>query len=155
LVAPFENQWADLVVERFRPRMHLVVDPEIRGGYPVVGGTRVDFNLVASLMRDGIDPTDVQDFLSLGLAPGCRRRGRFRRRSRSVPLWWARSCVKILLDENVPIQTLDRLSRMLRGSFASTPSGRFEASGRGATLRTVLCWGRSQLRPSRHAKVRL
>jgi hypothetical protein len=32
-----------------------------------------------------------------------------------VPLRRARGCVKILLDENVPIQTLDLLDRVLRG----------------------------------------
>lgn len=60
--SPFENQRGDKVVDFFHPRKHVVVDPGIRGGYPVVDGTRVEFDLVASLVRDGVDPRDVRDF---------------------------------------------------------------------------------------------
>lgn len=60
--APFENQRGDQVVDLIHPRKHVTVDPEIRGGYPVVEGTRVDYDLVASLVRDGVDPSAVSDF---------------------------------------------------------------------------------------------
>jgi uncharacterized protein (DUF433 family)/DNA-binding transcriptional MerR regulator len=59
--APFENQRGDLVVDLFHPREHVVVDPEILGGYPVVEGTRVEFDLVASLVRDGVDPSEISE----------------------------------------------------------------------------------------------
>ncbi|WP_432886807.1 DUF433 domain-containing protein [Kribbella sp. CA-245084] len=35
-----------------RPRPGLVVDPAIQGGHPVIAGTRVPFDDVASLMHD-------------------------------------------------------------------------------------------------------
>lgn len=60
--APFENQRGEQVVDLFRPRKHLLVDPEVRGGYPVVEGSRVDFDIVAALVHDGVDPEDVRDF---------------------------------------------------------------------------------------------
>lgn len=59
---PFENQRGDKVVDLFHPRKHLLVDPEVRGGYPVIDGTRVQFDLVASLVHDGVDPSDIRDF---------------------------------------------------------------------------------------------
>lgn len=60
--APFENQRGDRVVDLLHPRKHLVVDPEIRSGYPVIEGTRVEFDLVSTLVRDGVDPNEISDF---------------------------------------------------------------------------------------------
>ena len=45
-----------------RPRRNLSVDPAARGGHPVVLGTRVPFELVAGLVRDGVAPEDVSEF---------------------------------------------------------------------------------------------
>ena len=44
------------------PRRNISVDPGVRGGHPVVTGTRVPFELVAGLVRDGIPPEDVAQF---------------------------------------------------------------------------------------------
>lgn len=60
--APFENVRGEKVVDLLRPRQHLTVDPEIRAGFPVVEGTRVEYDVVASLVRDGVSPAAVGDF---------------------------------------------------------------------------------------------
>lgn len=56
IVAEFEgpDRW---VVDLLRPRKLLGVDPELCGGYPVVAGTRVLYDQVASLVADGV-PAD-------------------------------------------------------------------------------------------------
>lgn len=45
-----------------RPRQNISVDPGVRGGHPVVAGTRVPFELVAGLVRDGVAPEEVAEF---------------------------------------------------------------------------------------------
>jgi uncharacterized protein (DUF433 family) len=50
------------VVALFEPARGVSVDPEVRGGYPVIAGTRVPFDLVASLVADGVDPVDIAAF---------------------------------------------------------------------------------------------
>jgi uncharacterized protein (DUF433 family) len=42
------------------PRIHS--DPDILGGFPVVKGTRVPYDLVASLVRDGVSASEVRSF---------------------------------------------------------------------------------------------
>jgi uncharacterized protein (DUF433 family) len=44
------------------PRPHVSVDPAIRGGEPVIAGTRVPYDEVAALMRDGVAAEDIRDF---------------------------------------------------------------------------------------------
>lgn len=44
------------------PRQNISVDPSVRGGRPVVAGTRVPFELVAELVRDGVSPEDIAEF---------------------------------------------------------------------------------------------
>lgn len=44
------------------PRRCISVDPQVRGGHPVVAGTRVPFELVAGLVRDGVAPEKIADF---------------------------------------------------------------------------------------------
>jgi uncharacterized protein (DUF433 family)/DNA-binding transcriptional MerR regulator len=46
----------------FRPRRLISVDPQVRGGHPVVKDTRVPFELIAGLVRDGVSPGDVAEF---------------------------------------------------------------------------------------------
>lgn len=70
--APFKNQRGNRVVDLLRPRRNLSVDPETLGGYPVVRGTRVQFDVVASLVRDGIGPGEIKDFYPSVSAPGAR-----------------------------------------------------------------------------------
>ena len=42
-----------------QPRPHLAVDPAVRGGEPVIAGTRIPSAEVAALVRDGVDPDRV------------------------------------------------------------------------------------------------
>jgi uncharacterized protein (DUF433 family)/DNA-binding transcriptional MerR regulator len=44
------------------PRQLISVDPQVRGGHPVAAGTRVPFELIAELVRDGVPPENVRDF---------------------------------------------------------------------------------------------
>jgi uncharacterized protein (DUF433 family) len=46
----------------FRPWPSIAIDPGVHGGYPVVAGTRVPFDLVAGLVRDGVPPERVADY---------------------------------------------------------------------------------------------
>lgn len=70
--APFTNQRGDQVVDLLRPRRHLAVDPETLGGYPIVSGTRVAFDSVASLVRDGVGPAEIKGFYPSVSAAGAR-----------------------------------------------------------------------------------
>jgi uncharacterized protein (DUF433 family) len=54
IVRPF-----DTVVALYTPKPGIQVDRDVRGGYPVMEGTRVPFDLVASLLDDGVSPQDV------------------------------------------------------------------------------------------------
>jgi uncharacterized protein (DUF433 family) len=44
------------------PRERLSVNPLVRGGRPVVSGTRVPFESVADLVRDGVAPDRIGDY---------------------------------------------------------------------------------------------
>lgn len=55
IFAPFVNMQNQDVVDLRRPKPGISVDPEVRGGFPVVEGTRVPYDLVASLLEDGLD----------------------------------------------------------------------------------------------------
>ncbi|MCM4079536.1 DUF433 domain-containing protein [Paractinoplanes hotanensis] len=44
------------------PRRRISVNPSVRRGYPVVAGTRVAFDLVAGLVRDGVPPEAVKEY---------------------------------------------------------------------------------------------
>jgi uncharacterized protein (DUF433 family) len=50
------------VVPLYRPKPGVAVDPEIRGGYPVIAGTRVPYDMVASLLNDGVTAEEVTGF---------------------------------------------------------------------------------------------
>lgn len=54
VLRPFVNR-ADVEVPNLRhPREHVSVEPGIRGGYPVIAGTRVPYDNVVGLLRDGV-----------------------------------------------------------------------------------------------------
>jgi len=55
ILAPFLNMQDQTVVDLRRPKPGISVDPGVRGGFPVVEGTRVPYDLVASLLDDGLD----------------------------------------------------------------------------------------------------
>ncbi|GAB3985172.1 hypothetical protein GCM10029978_097200 [Actinoallomurus acanthiterrae] len=44
------------------PRTHVEVDPAVRGGEPVITGTRIPYEDVAALMRDGVSAEKIHDF---------------------------------------------------------------------------------------------
>lgn len=50
------------VVPLHKPKPGVEVDPEVRGGYPVIEGTRVPYDLVAALLDDGVSEVDVVNF---------------------------------------------------------------------------------------------
>jgi UDP-glucose 4-epimerase len=51
---PFKDNNGALVRPLFEPFPHVTVSPAVRGGYPVVKGTRVPYDNVATLIRDGV-----------------------------------------------------------------------------------------------------
>lgn len=50
------------VPDLYHPRQQVAVDPKIRGGHPVVGGTRVPYDLIAGLVRDGVNYEDIAGY---------------------------------------------------------------------------------------------
>ncbi|MEZ0074825.1 DUF433 domain-containing protein [Planotetraspora sp. GP83] len=45
-----------------QPREHVAVDPAVRGGIPVIDGTRVPYDEVAALLRDGVPAERISDY---------------------------------------------------------------------------------------------
>lgn len=58
----FTNMQGATVVDLRQPRRHLRVDPDTHGGYPVIAGTRLQFDVVASLVQDGVPPAEIKEF---------------------------------------------------------------------------------------------
>ncbi len=58
----FTGAHGRLVVPLLQPAPGVRVDPAVRGGYPVVDGTRVPYDLVAGLLADGMAPADIAAF---------------------------------------------------------------------------------------------
>jgi uncharacterized protein (DUF433 family) len=54
------------------PREHVQVDPAVRGGEPVISGTRIPYDEVAALMRDGVAAEDIGEFFPLVSAAAAR-----------------------------------------------------------------------------------
>jgi len=50
------------VVPLHTPKPGVTIDPDVRGGYPVLAGTRVPYDVVASLVSDGVQPGDISQF---------------------------------------------------------------------------------------------
>lgn len=50
------------IPDLLRPRDHVTVDPAIRGGMPVIEGTRVPYDEVAALLRDGVPAEQVSEY---------------------------------------------------------------------------------------------
>jgi uncharacterized protein (DUF433 family) len=44
------------------PREHVQVDPGVRGGEPVIAGTRIPYDEVAAMLRDGVAAEDIGEF---------------------------------------------------------------------------------------------
>ena len=115
VLEPFINMQGVKVVDLRRPRRLVSVDPDTQGGYPVIAGTRIQFDLVASLVADGVSPGEIKDFYP-GVSAAAARDSLLRSDRGRVPRGKDAVCgVKILLDENVPQQALPVLQRTLRG----------------------------------------
>jgi len=52
------------------PAQGLSIDDEVRGGYPVVAGTRIPYDTVASLAEDGLSDGDIIDLYPSVTADG-------------------------------------------------------------------------------------
>ena len=61
VLAPFYREGRHIPA-LLEPRPLVSVDPAVRGGEPVIEGTRVPAAEVAALMRDGIAPEQISDF---------------------------------------------------------------------------------------------
>jgi uncharacterized protein (DUF433 family)/DNA-binding transcriptional MerR regulator len=62
IIQPFAARAGVLVPHLLRPRPGLAVDPETQGGTPVITGTRVPYDAVASLMRDGVPAERIAEY---------------------------------------------------------------------------------------------
>ncbi len=62
VIEPFPVRPGVVVPHLFRPREHLSVDPGTQGGVPVISGTRVPYDAVASLMREDVPPEKISDY---------------------------------------------------------------------------------------------
>lgn len=59
---PFENKNGKGVLPLFRPMPNIVVNYDVLAGYPVVRGTRVPYDLISSLVKDGVPPEEIAGF---------------------------------------------------------------------------------------------
>ncbi|MGH3765021.1 MAG: DUF433 domain-containing protein [Pseudonocardiaceae bacterium] len=62
ILAAFRGPRDREVVPLYRPAPGVAVDPEVRSGYPVIAGTRVSYDVVASLLEDGVTAEEVAGF---------------------------------------------------------------------------------------------
>ena len=62
ILAAFRGAHGREVVPLFHPKPGVEVDPDVRGGYPVIEGTRVPYDLVAALLGDGLMADEVSGF---------------------------------------------------------------------------------------------
>ena len=73
VLAPFfVSKRAIEVPNFFQPRPRLTVNAAVRGGHPVVFGTRVPYELVAGLVADGVPPEQIKEFYPSASAEGAR-----------------------------------------------------------------------------------
>jgi len=61
VLAPFQGRVAQ-VVPLERPAPGVLVDPEVRAGYPVIEGTRVGYDQVAGLLADDVPAEEIAEF---------------------------------------------------------------------------------------------
>jgi uncharacterized protein (DUF433 family) len=55
----FRTRAGRFVPDLAAPADGVSVDPEVRGGYPVIEGTRIPFNIVAGLHADGLQADEI------------------------------------------------------------------------------------------------
>ena len=61
ILAAFADSRGNNVVPLENPEPGIQVDRDVRAGFPVIEGTRVPYDLVASLMADGMSPTKIRE----------------------------------------------------------------------------------------------
>jgi uncharacterized protein (DUF433 family)/DNA-binding transcriptional MerR regulator len=59
VLAPFETSSGRSVPALKRPRPKITVDPAVLGGYPVIAGSRVPFDVVARLVDDDLRSSEI------------------------------------------------------------------------------------------------
>jgi uncharacterized protein (DUF433 family)/DNA-binding transcriptional MerR regulator len=62
VIEPFAVRAGVLIPHLLRPRPGLAVDPETQGGTPVIAGTRVPYDAVATLMREGVSAEGIAEY---------------------------------------------------------------------------------------------
>jgi uncharacterized protein (DUF433 family) len=62
VLQPFATAGDVVVPDLLHPRRAIQIDPEIRSGHPVVSETRVPFEFIAGLVRDGVPATEVTHY---------------------------------------------------------------------------------------------
>jgi uncharacterized protein (DUF433 family)/DNA-binding transcriptional MerR regulator len=62
VIEPFPVRPGVVVPHLLHPRENLSVDPDTQGGIPVISGTRVPYDAVASLMREDVPAEKVSDY---------------------------------------------------------------------------------------------
>jgi uncharacterized protein (DUF433 family)/DNA-binding transcriptional MerR regulator len=61
VLAPF-YRGGRRIPDLLEPRSHVSIDPAVRGGEPVIGGTRIPATEVAALLRDGVPSEQIGDY---------------------------------------------------------------------------------------------
>lgn len=59
VIEPFPIRPGVVIPHLLHPRALLSVDPEVQGGTPVIAGTRVPYDAVASLMRENVPAAEI------------------------------------------------------------------------------------------------
>lgn len=72
VIEPFAVRAGVVVPHLLHPRPFLAVDPETQGGTPVIAGTRVPYDAVAGLMRDGVQPEQISEYYPAVTAEAAR-----------------------------------------------------------------------------------
>lgn len=62
VLEPFPVRSGVVVPALFQPRDRITVDPETKGGTPVISGTRVPYDAVADLMEDGVSAEEIATY---------------------------------------------------------------------------------------------
>ena len=59
VLGPFDTAEGRFVPDLSRPKPNLSIDPGVLGGYPVIAGTRVPYDIVAGLAQEGYSGADI------------------------------------------------------------------------------------------------